>query len=332
MRQLILALLSGIILTASGIASQAAESPESVDIINRWNVGEKVTYSMISQKYSTLYGAERPDMEENRAKVFSMQLVDSLKNGDLIFRFHEISNTDSLADAESMARDKLFESLGLDSIDILVRTDNYGKFIDIDNYPAIIDAVNQNRDILLDLFAAEAKKENGDTTLITDEITQRVFDAFFSKEGLITAINPELSLLTYYGYNLRVNEEAIAYTQTRTIFSDTEMLRGETSMEVLPYDLDDEEMADVFIVYSETIYDTDQLTDLVKRFYANLLDNPKIMSDTPSLDYTASLITNFTQIIDTAGGTTLLSEFSKQLALDNKVTTWGYRILAEPEM
>lgn len=332
MKQLIITLLSLISISVTTHAIQTAEQPESVDIINRWSVGEKVTYSMISQKYSTAYGSESPDMEENKSKVFSMQLVDSLKNGDLIFRFHEISNTDSLADAETMARDKLFESLGLDTFDIFVRTDTYGKFIDIDNYQTIIDAVNQNRDTLLGLFAAEAKKDNGDTTQITDEMMPRIFDTFFSKQGLITAINPELSLLTYYGYNLRINMEATTPTQTRTMFSDTEMLRGETSMEVQPYDPDDEDMADVFIVYSETIYDTDQLTDMVKRFYANLLDNPKIMTDIPTPDYTASLITDFTQIIDTGSGTTLLSEFSKQLALDNKVTTWVYRIIAEPEM
>lgn len=174
----------------------------SISVIGYWDKNEKQTYS-ISQENYKLKGADTTSREVLKYDVDIVIRDSTAKSYTIDWHYKNFqSSTDNKFTAKLLSI--------TDKLDVIIKTDEMGTFLEVVNWKEIRDYINKALDILAHDFSDIPKIK---------EICEQVAATFTSREAIESAaIKDILQLYNFHGGKYRLNEQVQGKVKLANIF------------------------------------------------------------------------------------------------------------------
>ncbi len=278
-------ILFAVILTVLfGASMSLAQNPKDsvVSIYNNWGLGDNAKYEILSAEYEISNG-DTVCISANRQMVL-LSLVDTLQNGDLIFRCNP-SVKDRIVDKTGMAESYKSIVEKTDTIPIELQTDFYGSVKDIYNIDDVLDQLKSSGmvDAVLEVQLNKYKQEHPEATendlAKMSQMLNSVRNMLVSKELVYKDMEPVLSLFELNGVVMVSGMEYKGNLKKSIIVAPNIQIDAEVTSKVEICSFDNSDLAALANVVVDTKYDEKQLisvaADLAEKAGANsqILEN-----------------------------------------------------------
>jgi uncharacterized protein YbaA (DUF1428 family) len=238
-----------VIVLGGSVIGQINMADSTVQVIGYWDLHEKESYSITEEKYK-VQNSDTINRISTKYKV-DVTIIDSTANSYSIeWRYYDYETSLDNTILQRIAK------LG-ESMQVVIRTDEYGTFKEVANYKEIVTHVNDLAEQLRNEFAKEPQ---------IDKIVEQIRSVFSSKEIVEAMAVKEIK--QFYSFHGGIYELGEEYTAQMKITNATGGDPFDAEVTVMLDEIDGEQ--DDYVMRSWINVDSKQLTDATYEYMEKL--------------------------------------------------------------
>ena len=308
----------------------------TANVVNYWAVGDSAVYEMHTMDYKVVEGDTT--VTKDLVERFSLQLTDTLPNGDMIFEYSELQSPDKAKkEAEKLINEK-FKGIG--DIKVQLLTDRLGTFKGINNCDKVIEILNNSglRDSLRVALLNEKAIELPET-VNRDSLVNFAVDIAFSDRSIRKMLGPVIGLFAFNGKNVQLGENFTGLSKQPTIFDEQSYVDVKSNISFSSMAERGEGMESMILIRYDNLFDSDQLTAIALKTFGRVVTDKEIADkarkayNNPEMPYAFINETGY-QVIDADSGTVILYSNTMTAYVNNKydVRSFSIEYLTEEEL